>query len=75
MAEQRYFLTVEDRFGRRARVLISSHGRALYLRDLFQGHNLTCGFPEPIPDDFSRTDAEEELALGYLDLILGSRID
>ena len=75
MAGQRYYFEVEDTFGRRARVLVSNLNRADEIRMMLSEHNLTCGSSIPMPEDFSRDDSEVELALSYLDLVLGPRID
>lgn len=73
MSEQRYFFMVEDESGRRARVITTGLDRAEFLRTLLAARNLTSGSPELIPSNFSRSEEEEELALVFLDRVLGPR--
>ncbi len=75
MAGQRYFFEVEDTLGRKARVLVSNLNRADEIRILLSEHNLRCGISSPVPEGFSRNEEEVELALTYLDLVLGPRLD
>ena len=73
MSEQRYFFMVEDESGRRARVITTGLDRAEFLRTLLAARNLTSGSPELVPNNFSRSEEEEELALVFLDRVLGPR--
>lgn len=75
MAGQRHYFEVEDSLGRRARVLVSSSDRADEIRIMLSEHNLTCGISIPVPKDFCRDKSEIEVALSYLDLVLGPRLD
>ena len=75
MFEQRYFFTVEDESGRSARVITTGLDRAEFLRTLLAARHLTSGSPELVTAGFFRSKEEEELALVFLDRVLGPRID
>ena len=73
MMEQQYFFTVEDESGRSARVIVTGLDRGAFLKTLLAARNLTSGSLELVTPSFFRSKEEEELALSFLDIVLGPR--